>query len=621
MSQKRTIKIDVDAKEGISQVDGLKKGVKDTSKAAADSKGSFSKMKGGIKGLSVAFKALGIGLIVGAFTKLKNIFSGNIETARKFERINAQLGAAFDVVRDAVEPLFMSLGKLFTDPLGSLKKFAEAIQQNLINRVKGLVDTFGALGKVIKGVFTKDLDLLKEGVNDAKDGFIQLNTGLDKAQRSKLADTFKGITNEIKEETQAMGRLTEVLQNVRDRERDMLTVRAKANKIIAESRLLAEDEALSMEERLVALKAAVAEEQRVANIELKIQEDKVNALQEIIDLGKSSEEDMQNLASERARLTELETASILKQKRVVTEIVTFEKQIETERKKIASDKQKRAEAEALAKELGLEFDNQLTTAEINNLIKVEQKRQELAAKKEETDTALFEKELEDFAAKSLTKEELEIQTATDKYNKLLAIADQYGLDSVTLTNNYEEQIKGIRKKFSDNELKITKAKVDADKALRVTAAKDILSSISQLAGEGTATAKAAALAGILIDTAKGVSGAIAAGAGLPFPLNLGAIATGVASVLAGIVNAKAVLKKVPGGGGGGGDTSVSVPTDTGGGGATAPVGGIGAQVPNIQAIGSNVLGDGTAPTQAFVVESDISNAQALQQELELQATL
>ena len=48
---------------------------------------------------------------------------------------------------------------------------------------------------------------------------------------------------------------------------------------------------------------------------------------------------------------------------------------ETERKKIASDKQKRAEAEALAKQLGLEFDNQLTTAEINNLIKVEQKNE------------------------------------------------------------------------------------------------------------------------------------------------------------------------------------------------------------------------------------------------------
>ena len=79
-------------------------------------------------------------------------------------------------------------------------------------------------------------------------------------------------------------------------------------------------------------------------------------------------------------------------------------------------------------------------------------------------------------------------------------------------------------------------------------------------------------------------------------------------------------------GGGGGDTSISVPTNTGGGGAsggsTTPASGFGPQVPNMQAIGSNVAGEefGGA-TQAYVVESDISNAQALQQELDLQATL
>ena len=77
---------------------------------------------------------------------------------------------------------------------------------------------------------------------------------------------------------------------------------------------------------------------------------------------------------------------------------------------------------------------------------------------------MFEKELEDFAAKSLTKEELEIQTATDKYNKLLAIADQYGLDSVTLTNNYEEQIKGIRR---DIEILQERGKPGDDKKIKI----------------------------------------------------------------------------------------------------------------------------------------------------------
>ena len=101
---------------------------------------------------------------------------------------------------------------------------------------------------------------------------------------------------------------------------------------------------------------------------------------------------------------------------------------------------------------------------------------------------------------------------------------------------------------------------------------------------------------------------------MPFPLNLGAIATGVASVLAGIVNAKAVLKKVPGGGGGGGDTSVSVPT------ASVIEGQGASSIPNLESIEQPTLGQ-PAPAQAFVVETDISNAQALQQELDLQSTL
>ena len=48
-------------------------------------------------------------------------------------------------------------------------------------------------------------------------------TGLDEIQQSKVADTFKSITKEIKEETKAAGKLTEAMQNVRDRERDTIT--------------------------------------------------------------------------------------------------------------------------------------------------------------------------------------------------------------------------------------------------------------------------------------------------------------------------------------------------------------------------------------------------------------
>ena len=248
-----------------------------------------------------------------------------------------------------------------------------------------------------------------------------------------------------------------------------------------------------MKERLEALTAAVAEEKRVADIEMAIQRDKVNALQGIIDLGKSSEEDIQKLAEERARLIELQTASVLKQKRVAAEIGSFTNQIAKEEERVEKERLTRIDLITKAKELNLEVTEELTNKEIAALIKAEEKRLEIERKAIETQKRLDEK----------------------------AAADAIAL----------------KEKEEAEKLAIQKARIEASKALTIGATQNILSTVGRLAGEGTKTAKAAALAGILIDTAKGISGAIAAGAGVPFPANLGAIATGVASVLAGIANA------------------------------------------------------------------------------------
>jgi len=581
MSVKKTITLEAKVKGAQGDIKKLKNEIEGLKKSQQGAKKGFGGLTGATKMLGTAFKALGIGLIIAAFMKIKEIFSGNIETARKFEVVMAKLSAAFDVVRDRVE--------LFIKKLIELKNPFKAIKE-----------------------------------------------------------AFSGTGDEIRKETKAIAEYTKQLQVVRDEERAMLLIRANANKIIAESRLLAEDETKSMQERLVALKEAVAEEQRVAQLELDTQEKKVKALQDIIDLGKSSEEDMIKLEQERARFIELQTASVLKQKRVVTEIVTFEKQIETQRKKDEANQTKRREAETRAKELGLEFDNKLTTAEINNLIKVEEKRIEMSKKKEETDKSTFEKGMEAIRKQDLSKEELEIKNAQDKYNKLIEIANQYGMDTVELTNRLNEELKVIGDKYDEEEEIKTQQKADKEFEMqnaRIDQAQQIMGVISQIAQENLVSEKNElqkqldagiisqeefdkaskklekealkrekknAVLQILIDTAQGVAGAIKAGAGLVFPANLGAIASGVIAVLSGIASAKAILNKVPGDGGGGNDS-----VDIGGGGSPAPqqAGNLSNLIPNVNSQ------NGQQPLQAYVVENDISNAQALQEELEIQATL
>jgi len=462
MTQTKTIKIDVDAKDGIKQVDQLKKGVKDTSKAAAGTKGAFGKMKAGVKGLGVAFKALGIGLIVAAFLKLKEIFSGNIETARKFEVITSKLSAAFDVIRDRAEQFIKSLIKM----KNPLKAFREA---------------------------------------------------------------FTGTKDEIVKETKAMGELTKQLQAVRDEEREMVVERAKANRIIAESRLLAEDETRSIKDRLVALKAAVAEEQRVAQLELDTQQKKVDALQAIIDLGKSSEEDMIELSNERARLIDLETQSTQRQLRVTRELNTMERELVASQKKDA--------------EKTIEF------------------------------TATKVKVEEDFTKKQMSE--------MDK----------------RLAHN---------KKTRTAEIKIFKLTEESKRNIVANS----MGQIASLMGEESKAGKALAVGQALINTYSAATAALAAppvGAGPIFgPLAaVGAVAAGMANVK------KIISTKLPGAeGGGGGGSEPDVPQP----------GVVGDMIPNMEAVAGPTLG-GQQPVQAYVVENDISNAQALQEELDIQATL
>lgn len=118
--------------------------------------------------------------------------------------------------------------------------------------------------------------------------------------------------------------------------------------------------------------------------------------------------------------------------------------------------------------------------------------------------------------------------------------------------------------------------------------------------------KAFALAQIAADTARGISGAIAAGAGIPFPGNIPAIISGVAAVLSGAVQAQAVLGESP-------DIPSTADIVAG-----SEAGGGTEQVPNIEAaqFGSTLLND----QKVFVLESDITETQNNVSVIEAQAT-
>ena len=232
-------------------------------------------------------------------------------------------------------------------------------------------------------------------------------------------------------------------------------------------------------------------------------------------------------------------------------------------------------------------------------------------------------------SRDLTNEIFALET-----EKIAIVAKVKGFEAEQLTNingllqEQRDLEQEVLDKQLDNAEKLTakekeesdkrKAIGEAEKQAKIAFANAGFNAVAQLAGEGTAAAKAAAMASILLNTGVAIVGAIKSAQSMPFPLNLGAIATGVGAVLTGIASAKSLLSKVPGPDGP--DPNVDIPAASDGGGAEES--GMGAfDAPNLEGIEQPEIGGGGSTVQAFVVENDISNAQALQEELDIQATL
>lgn len=132
------------------------------------------------------------------------------------------------------------------------------------------------------------------------------------------------------------------------------------------------------------------------------------------------------------------------------------------------------------------------------------------------------------------------------------------------------------------------AKLTKQQAMtQVAAVGDIAGQISTLLGEvagdneqAVAFQKVATIAQIAINTALGIANAVAQGAGVPFPANLAAIASGIAAVVSGIVAAKQALSQAQ---------DVKAPAFATGGLVTGPGTGTSDDIPAMLSNGESVM--------------------------------
>jgi len=293
-------------KENNNEIKEQTKALKETNNAAEETIGNFKIMGVSLNGIKSSFSKIiplaktmfgtiraglistGIGALLVAFGSLVTFFTKTQRGADKLKIAIAGVSAAFNVIRDRISTVGEAISLVFSG------KFSEAAD--------------------------------------------------------KLKGSFKGITDEIKEEIKVMTNLEKRQQALRDAEIQFTVQRAATRKEIEKARLLAEDETKSQEERIDALQKALDLETKTTNQELELARERVRIQEEQMKVSENLVEDEKKLADFRADVLAKETKSLRLQKRVKTEINELQREIDAEQEALRKEKEKKEEEARKKKE-------------------------------------------------------------------------------------------------------------------------------------------------------------------------------------------------------------------------------------------------------------------------------
>jgi hypothetical protein len=572
MAVEKTVKLQVDLEDAIKRLGDIEKELGNVGKTSKKTESQVGKLASGFKGVGLAFKAIGVGLVLKAFELLSEQMMKNSAIANTVETVFNSIGIVFKLVTDSIV--------------------------NTYNAVSKSTENFDALGRVAKNV----LDI---AITPLKISFQTIKLGIQAAmlawEKSFLGGKGKDIER-IKE-------LTADIEATKQSIKDTATEALNSGKEIVGDFVEAVGE-------ITNISTVVVDEFKKT-----FEGVTVNS---IIEQGKAITETKKNyglLALEQQRLIEKydREAEVLRQQRDDIRLTVDERIAANDKLAGVLENQTAAEKAAIQAQIDsltllnkLEGEAPERMEELFSLktemIAIDAKIAGFASEQKTNEAALQDERVANLQElTSIGKSELEQQTADIEIEaenrKTLAmrtISDQQVLQDTLLAIDRD-----AAKKKADIERAVA--------ATRRSIVSDSLGQVASLLGEQSKAGKALAVGQALINTYSAAAAALA-----PPPVGAGPIfgpIAAIGAVAAGMANVKKIIStKMPG------------VTDSGGNDGPAPdipqvIEGQGASsIPNLESIEQPTLGQ-PAPAQAFVVETDISNAQALQQELDLQSTL
>jgi hypothetical protein len=622
--------------------------------ALADMPGPAGAAGKAIQGIDSAFKALianpiiaTIAAIAGIFLALRESLLKTEEGQKKLEKITNSLTKVFNGFIALLEPLAMMLADLINAFLGNekvmnalaktagvlnaafviifttVKSLASFIGNNLVNSFKTAIGVIANFGKILKGVFTFDLDLIKEGISGAMD---TVKTGVNnfvdnvKETGKRISDGFvEGITEGFKNGEEGFKK---GYKRLTDAEKEANKKKLEAHKEYLEKRRKQIEDAAKLEEaelknRMAKELSGVGDELSRIAIEEKfakqIYEVKRKALQDEAALYSPNSTESKNI---KTALLELQTDLINQQsafsdKRkaiIVKDFETLMKFLEDEYEKEKKLEEKKADDERL-----------------NTIFAIQDKIKELDRLNDLRDDD-FQKDIDRLEEK---KKLLSLQRSTELDNAKLTAKEKSDISQkfADAEANIEKQITAIKK--AEQEARYATAFAYAN-AFSV-----IGSALQQLAGEnkrlakvGLLIEKAAALASIAISAVKnfGKDG------GITSPLawaNLAASGLQAAAVVAATVKGIKDIDAVNTGTANSGPSSVgggaAMPTFSGGSAPMAPsLGNSQSQTGTLAGIVNNAVQRDNSrdrPIRSYIVQSDITTNQQLDRRLRANARL
>jgi hypothetical protein len=229
-----------------------------------------------------------LGLLFVGLRTLYDAFRQSEEGAILLERAGSVLNGIFGILVKSMNTLAGGLNDLFTDPKQALSDFGDSFKEFIIDRFNVAVGIFKGFGTLVRGVFTRDLELINKGAREAGDGILEMYTGLDSGERKEFDENlrrtreeFDALALSIRANRQENRELTKALQSVITEEERL--------------RFIVEDSTLSFKERREASEAAFEATEQRAGLEVQIAQNNLDVINQEIQLKKAQGREIEDL--------------------------------------------------------------------------------------------------------------------------------------------------------------------------------------------------------------------------------------------------------------------------------------------------------------------------------------